>query len=583
MRAHPLGSLTVGILLCSGALSGQAPPPAPSSAPPRDRPVAETPTGTSRISGRVMAADTGGPLRRAQVRLSAPTARISRLSSTDAEGRYEFPELPAARYTISVSKAGYVSLQFGQQRPFEPGRPLDLASAESAERVDFALPRGSVITGRITDEEGQPLAGVIMQAMRYQYMQGGRRQLVSAGDEMRFYPSFTNDLGEFRLYGLMPGTYIVAARPMGENIVGLSQAGTVGVNRVDTTQAYTITYYPGTANIADAQPMTVGLTQEAVASYSLVSARMARISGTVRDSEGRPAVGANINVRPSGQSAGGMGMYGMAQVLADGTFGLANIAPGEYALEVRPSAPAGQTSAAGAEFASVPITVSEHDLANVAIVTRPGISVSGRAVFEGTARSVGGQPLRVAAFPAEPGQGIFMGVGGPGNGVIGDDGRFEIRGVFGRVLFRAGSLPQPWTVKSVTLNGLDITDVPFDASNATNASGLEIVFSDRESSIAGGAQTAQGDAVNVYRAVILPVALKPGIVATRFVLTAQPDQHGRFQIPRIPPGEYLGVAVESLEQGGEWDPAFRKYIEPFARRFTVKEGQALTLDLPFMQ
>ena len=106
-------------------------------------------------------------LRRAQVRVSAAELRVNRAATTDADGRYEVSNLPAGRYSIFVSRNGYVSLQFGQQRPFEPGRPLDLGEGQLMDRIDFALPRGSVIAGRVTDELGEPMAGVRVQAMRY--------------------------------------------------------------------------------------------------------------------------------------------------------------------------------------------------------------------------------------------------------------------------------------------------------------------------------------------------------------------------------------------------------------------------------
>jgi hypothetical protein len=161
----------------------------------------------------VLAADSSAPLRRAYVRVSAGDIRVNRGATTDADGRYEISDLPRGRYSIFVSRNGYVSLQFGQQRPFEPGRPLDLGDGQLMDRVDFALPRGSVIAGRITDEVGEPIAGVRMQAMRHQYLPTGQRRLVPAGGAQ--FGMITNDLGEFRLFGLMPGAYIVGATESG--------------------------------------------------------------------------------------------------------------------------------------------------------------------------------------------------------------------------------------------------------------------------------------------------------------------------------------------------------------------------------
>jgi hypothetical protein len=71
--------------------------------------------------------------------------QLRRVTTTDAEGRYEFLELPAGRFSVSVTKAGYVPLQYGQRRPFEAGTPVNVADGETVERIDFSLPRGSVI------------------------------------------------------------------------------------------------------------------------------------------------------------------------------------------------------------------------------------------------------------------------------------------------------------------------------------------------------------------------------------------------------------------------------------------------------
>ena len=104
--------------------------------------------GPPHITGRVIAADSGNPLSRATVRLTASALKDQLLLTTDMYGRYEAPSLPAGRYHITVSRLGYVTLEHGQTRPFHAGRELDLVDGQTLERVDFALPRGGVITGR---------------------------------------------------------------------------------------------------------------------------------------------------------------------------------------------------------------------------------------------------------------------------------------------------------------------------------------------------------------------------------------------------------------------------------------------------
>ena len=87
--------------------------------------------------------DTGSAVRRAQVRISGPDIG-SKTALTDAQGRYEFRDLPAGRFNVSVTKSGFVTMQYGQNRPFEPGRPIELADAQAMDKADVALPRGSV-------------------------------------------------------------------------------------------------------------------------------------------------------------------------------------------------------------------------------------------------------------------------------------------------------------------------------------------------------------------------------------------------------------------------------------------------------
>ena len=143
-----------------------------------------------------------------------------------------------------------------------------------------------MIAGRVTDELGEPLAGVRMQAMRYQYLPNGRRQLTPVSGGF-FGGLVTNDLGEFRLYSLMPGTYVVSATPADTMVMmPAGPAGPASISAPD--DGHGITYYPGTINVDEAQSITVGLADVANASFALVPQRMTRITGVVRNSQGKP-------------------------------------------------------------------------------------------------------------------------------------------------------------------------------------------------------------------------------------------------------------------------------------------------------
>src|SRR5262249_6216461 len=155
--------------------------------------------GTASIKGTVTGADGGKPLRRVQVSVSSPELSESRSVSTNALGVFEVRELPAGRYTITASRAGYLRLTFGQTRPGETGRPIQLADGQRVEKVDFVLPRMGVIAGRVTDEIGDPVAGVSVFSMQMRYFRG-RKRMVPVGPQVR-----TDDTGQYRLLALEPG------------------------------------------------------------------------------------------------------------------------------------------------------------------------------------------------------------------------------------------------------------------------------------------------------------------------------------------------------------------------------------------
>jgi protocatechuate 3,4-dioxygenase beta subunit len=214
-------------------------------------------SGTARIRGRVVSAETGSPVRRAQLRVAGPDIGM-RTAMTDADGRYEFRDLPAGSFNLTATKSGYVTVQYGQTRPFEAGKPIELAEGQVLEKADIGMPRGSVISGRVLDEFGEPVSDAMVSAMRSVWA-GGRRRLQPSGRSDN-----TNDLGQFRIYGLSPGDYYVSATlrggDMGMMDFAMSAAGRpagAGPSGSNTNAGYAPTYFPGTANGAEAQKITL--------------------------------------------------------------------------------------------------------------------------------------------------------------------------------------------------------------------------------------------------------------------------------------------------------------------------------------
>ena len=293
-------------------------------------------TGTGSIRGRVTSAESGTPVRRAQVRISG-TDIAPKTAMTDAQGRFEFGDLPAGRFKLSSTKSGYVTVQYGQTRPFESGRSIELADKQSLDKADISMPRGSVITGRIVDEFGEPVADANVTAMRQQWL-NGRRRLMPSGRNAQ-----TNDLGQYRIYGLPPGDYYVSATLRNMDVMAMDMMGPMspggaiaGPTASAPSSGYAPTYFPGTPSAADAQRISVAIGSEAQgADFALSAVRMARISGLVLNSEGRPVESAMVTPM-SGRGLEGIPMFaGGARTNREGAFTLMSVAPGDYILQVR--------------------------------------------------------------------------------------------------------------------------------------------------------------------------------------------------------------------------------------------------------
>ena len=135
------------------------------------RPGETPPKGTAVIKGQVLAAGTGAPVRRAQVRAMSMEGRGGGVTNTDNKGHYEIKDLPAGRYTVTAMKGGFAQAQFGQRRPGE--RHANRARRRTDRgKVNFVLSRGGVIAGTHRRRGGEPMAGTQVAAMRFQFMAG---------------------------------------------------------------------------------------------------------------------------------------------------------------------------------------------------------------------------------------------------------------------------------------------------------------------------------------------------------------------------------------------------------------------------
>jgi hypothetical protein len=488
----------------------------------------------------------------------------SRLATTDAQGRFEIRELPAGRYSMTASKGGFVTLQYGQRRPTESGTPIELGDGQTLDKLLIGLPRGSVISGRITDEFGEPMANASVVAMRYGYQAGVRRLLPAGGGNSR---DSTDDQGQYRLFGLPPGDYFVSA------VLRTGEVTDPGTE----ASGYAPTYYPGTPDLSGAQRVTLAIAQEnSNVSFGLIATKLVRLSGQVMTSSGGPATGGAVMLAPPGGMRRGVLMQGSgatARIDRTGAFRLTNVAPGRYQLQAR----TGQR--AEGEFAKQEIVVGAEDVSGLLLIAAPGARITGSIVTDtGEPFTIRPQQVQVAARLADPDS-----QPGPGAGAaaarVADNWTFELANVVEPRLIRTGG-PQDWTLKSVFLNGQEITDVPMEFPPGQTVTGVQVVLTQKVSEVTGLVTDDRNRPALDATVVVFPEDEKLWIYQSRFVRAARPDQQGQFRIPSLPPHPgYLMIALQGLEDGQAGDPEFLATIKEAAKSFSLGEGEAKNVDV----
>jgi hypothetical protein len=526
--------------------------------PPRD-PRAPKPTGTGVVSGRVVAADTGQPLRRARVFLHGRNYSEGYSTVSNADGTFTIENLPADRYQLRGSKARYVDTTLGSRRPGGQGRPFELGDGQRLENVVLALSSAGVIVGRVLDDVGEPVVGAPVAALRFRSFNGTRQPMPTSR------PAMTDDTGAFRLYGLAPGRYYVSAQPDESFRFGPAE-------NTNTTSGYATTFYPSTPAIGDAQEIEVTAGGEAAADIILVASRIAKVSGSVVDATGRPARGGMIMTFQKGGGIN-MGMAGGQSIKPEGTFTLTGVTPGEYTLSIRATfgdEDMARAFAGGAGF-SVPLVVSGADISDLRITVPEPITIAGRVVFEGgtpTAKDNVGISL---ANPSSMMDGASARAGA--------DGRFTLNAMPGTRRLTAWSSPG-WMVKRVLWRGREVE--PQDDVEVTAEAGarIDVVVTNSVSVVDGSVTDERGRTLTDYQVVIFPedleVVRRSGMRRVRF---ERPDQQGRFRVESLPPGRYLAVAVTDLDPDEASEVETLETFKPAGTAVVVDEGRTSTLTL----
>jgi hypothetical protein len=544
----------------TGASKQQRPPQRPPAKPVPRPPAAEVekppPPPTGAIGGRVVALHIDEGLVRARVVVTSPALAEPRVVMTGQDGRYNVTDLPAGRYTIRVSRTGFVTESIGEAAGAQPPA-LDLADGQKLTMVDVALGRGGVVSGRIFDEDGAPFEGARVEVLRPQFDQG-QRVLSVVGR------AFTNDRGEFRIGGLPAGLHFVSAADPAYDSVGDV------TGRLD----YSPTYHPGVIFPDEATRVEVEAGREMPPiEFKLRIVRPIRVTGRiVAHDERQILAGAVIMTSQHGDKLSPVPAKDVT-IRPDGVFFFRNVTPGRYVIRAR-----GETERQGVSlFGTFTTSVEGGDLANISISLTPGAVVEGRVELEATKAPplVFAPSVRVRAVATD---GVVF--GDAFSEVVAADGQFVFRGIMpGEHVFRMEGLPDPWVLRAVYLKGREITDVPIDFESGQRVQNFRVVLSDTPTTVTGLVRGRDGQPRP--NATVVVFAVDPGLWRpySRHVRIARPRLDSSYRVRGLPAAEYWIVATLDIDATDLLDPVSLERLVPGATRLTLTAGEAKTMDL----
>jgi protocatechuate 3,4-dioxygenase beta subunit len=499
----------------------------------------------------------GAPVANARVILrddASARAEYGTLSSTD--GTFSFKDIAPGRYRLLAEKNGYIAGIYGQRQANGPG--LLLVFPDSADRAgdqQFRIrltPAGS-ISGRVLDENGEPLLGADVSLYRKRTQSGevGFVQVTAVA-------TTTNDLGEYRAYGLSPGKYFVGVTYPSNS----SPIRTPRVDQSSKTQDSIPTFFPAVDDPASATAIDVTPGSDARGvDVTLNRARYVRIRGKlVGCSYANPeSVIISVTRRVTGIPLLRFSRDG--RVLgADGTFEILRVPTGSYQL----TALVRQGS-----WTVLPIEVGGRDIDDLVVACTPRVELSGTVRMDDD----GGIPPAVDIEFQAPN------FGGPAYGVTArPDGTFtgrDFRPGNYRVFVRTKS--DKVFVKSITSGRRDLLadGVVFDGPVPDP---IQIVLSNKAASIDGTVlDENQKPAVNVR------VVLIPRIRSREdLYVTTQTDENGRFQFKGLSPTDYELYAWEYVDADSYHDPDFLMQYRSRAKTIHLDPGATVTLTLPVL-
>jgi hypothetical protein len=512
------------------------------------------------VEGTVTNKLTGAPVKGAHViytRIASgsdPAASpISR--DTDIQGHFHL-ELGPGSYRLWVEREGFARQSYGSGVPEGTGSVLTVAPGQELHDIAFRITPLGALSGRVLDQDGDPLQGVGIQVLRVSYASGMRQLIPVAG-------ASSNDRGEYRCYDLPAGRYFVLATPKGSPLSHPMEAGALVPEVQD---AYVPLYYPGVVELesASAVPVPEGGDIQQI-DFRLQSIRATtlrgRVSGPVKFDSNQ------IQVVLAHNDHGFASYIDRATAVVDpatGKFEIRRVAPGSYFLV------ASQLIKGEVFSARVPVEITAGvPPEELPIHVVPAVEAHGTVLMDdGSAVPAN---LFVRLLPAE---GLLPGPAPAA--AVNSDGSIRLSGVLpGTWILSVEHLPEGIWIKNISFG--DIRSTGGQLNLPPGARGpLRVVLAANGGQLTGivGEEGQPQQATVVL--VPMETELRPSPHAYRFTGT---DSRGAFIFKGVRPGAYRLFAFESIAPFAWMDPGILNAVEELGQELVVNENERLTRQL----
>jgi hypothetical protein len=473
------------------------------------------PQGQCSVGGTVVNAVTGEPLKKVQLTLRNTASENSYTASTDEAGTYILAAAEAGTYELVLQKRGFV----------QSGQTLTLSAGQTITGSILRMVPQGVLAGRVVDGEGDPIPGVTVQAIQAHSMGAGRRYSVSG-------TGTTNDLGDYRIYGLNPGRYYVGGAYRGES-------------------GYAAVYFPSAHEASRAVPVDVPAGGEIHGLNLMVSEiHSMRIRGTVQGVAGLPVRGIEIVAAPC--DAGPLNRATTTVQKSDGAFELRDLTPGCYML-------AADSFSGGKRYsARLPITLAGQNMEDVKLSLALPVQLTGRVRIEGAADF----PFRKVVVNLEA-RFSKLTAGGASSA----EGSLVLNNIVPEVYELSVVVPDGYYLKSAKYGEIDVLRSGLDLSHDASAR-LELEIGADGGGIEGSVADGDGRPIDGARVALIPEDSTGGPSRQKFTVT---NPKGAFSIRGIAPGTYKIYASRNLEAAALQEPDYVKQLEPQAKTVTIHE------------